>query len=77
MAGYQESKHGSLSLFKKGLPNGLNIQIMNNLISPPDTLRGWIEATHQEQLKYLQTQEFFNKKEAFTPSPSTCQMPQS
>jgi hypothetical protein len=25
MAGYEETKHGSLELFKKGLPTGLNI----------------------------------------------------
>ena len=25
MAGYKETKHGSLELFKKGLPTGLNI----------------------------------------------------
>jgi hypothetical protein len=54
-AGYQESEHGSLLMFKKGLPNGLNIHIINNSISPPDTLKGWIKAACQEQLKYLQT----------------------
>jgi len=62
MAGYDEMEHGSLSLFKKGLPNGLNIRIINNSRQPPQDLRGWIEAAHQEQLKYLQTQEFSNKK---------------
>jgi hypothetical protein len=25
MAGYKEDEHGTLSLFKKGLPDGLNI----------------------------------------------------
>jgi hypothetical protein len=43
MAGYQETEHGSLALFKQGLPGGLNIHIINNLTTPPDTLRGWIE----------------------------------
>jgi hypothetical protein len=62
MAGYTESEHRSLELFKKGLPTGLNIQIINNSITPPSTLKGWIEATCAEQLKYLQTLEFFNKK---------------
>jgi hypothetical protein len=62
MAGYTETKHGSLELFKKGLPTGLNIWIINNSVAPPSTLRGWIEATHTEQLKYLQTLEFSNKK---------------
>jgi hypothetical protein len=62
MAGYDETEHGSLSLFKKGLPNGLNVRIINNSRQPPQDLRGWIEAARQEQLKYLQTQEFTNKK---------------
>jgi hypothetical protein len=66
MAGYTESEHGSLELFKKGLPAGLNIRIINNSIAPPSTLKGWIEAACTEQLKYLQTLEFSNKKK---PSP--------
>jgi hypothetical protein len=66
MAGYTDSEHGSLELFKKGLPAGLNIWIINNSTAPPSTLRGWIEAAHTEQLKYLQTLEFSNKKK---PSP--------
>jgi hypothetical protein len=66
MAGYQETKHSLLELFKKVLPGGLNIWIINNSVTPPTTLRGWIEAMHQEQLKYLQTLEFSNKKK---PSP--------
>jgi len=66
MAGYTETEHGSLELFKKGLPARLNIQIINNSVAPPSTLRGWIEAACTEQLKYLQTLEFSNKKK---PSP--------
>jgi hypothetical protein len=62
MAGYLETEHSSLTLFKQGLPGGLNICIINNSTTPPNTLRGWIEAACQEQLKYLQTQEFSNKK---------------
>jgi hypothetical protein len=62
MAGYIESEHGSLKLFKKGLPAGLNIWIINNSTASLSTLRGWIEAVHTEQLKYLQTLEFSNKK---------------
>jgi hypothetical protein len=62
MAGYTETEHRSLELFKKGLPAGLNIQIINNSVTPPSTLRGWIEAARVEQLKYLQTLEFTNKK---------------
>jgi hypothetical protein len=44
MAGYTENEHGSLELFKKGLPTRLNIRIINNSTAPPNTLRGWIEA---------------------------------
>jgi len=53
MARYTETEHGSLELFKKGLPAGLNIWIINNSVAPPNTLRGWIEAARTEQLKYL------------------------
>jgi hypothetical protein len=66
MARYMETEHGSLKLFKKGLPAGLNIRIINNSSAPSSTLRGWIEATRTEQLKYLQTLEFSNRKK---PSP--------
>jgi hypothetical protein len=66
MAGYTETEHGSLELFKKGLLTRLSIQIINNSVTPPSTLRGWIEAAHTEQLKHLQTLEFSNKKK---PSP--------
>jgi hypothetical protein len=64
MAGYKENKHGALSLFKKGLPDGLNIRIINNNNPVPETLKGWQESTHQQQLKYLQTQGFTGKKKA-------------
>jgi hypothetical protein len=62
MAGYTETEHGSLELFKKGLPTSLNVWIINNSTTPPTTLKGWIEAARTEQLKYLQTLEFSNKK---------------
>jgi hypothetical protein len=62
MARYMEAEHRSLELFKKGLPAGLNIRIINNSVAPPGTLKGWIEAARTEQLKYLQTLEFSNKK---------------
>jgi len=55
MAGYKENEHGALFLFKKGLPNGLNIRIINNNDPVPNTLKGWQESAHQQQLKYLQT----------------------
>jgi hypothetical protein len=62
MAGYKENEHGALSLFEKGLPDGLNIQIINNNDPVPNTLKGWQESACQQQLKYLQTQEFMGKK---------------
>jgi hypothetical protein len=64
MAGYKENEHGALNLFKKGLPDGLNVRIINNNDPVPDTLKGWQESAHQQQLKYLQTQEFSGKKKA-------------
>jgi len=59
--GYQENKQGTLKMFKAGLPGGLNIHIINNSLTIPDTLEGWIEAARQQQLKYLQTKEFSQK----------------
>jgi hypothetical protein len=41
MAGYKENEHGALTLFKKGLPNRLNVRIINNNDPVPDTLKGW------------------------------------
>jgi hypothetical protein len=64
MAGYKENGHGALNLFKRGLPDGLNVQIINNYDPVPDTLKGWQESARQQQLKYLQTQEFLGKKKA-------------
>jgi hypothetical protein len=64
MAGYKENEHGALNLFKKGLPDGLNVRIINNNDPVPDTLKGWQESACQQQLKYLQTQEFLGKKKA-------------
>jgi hypothetical protein len=46
MASYLDTEHGSLALFKQGLPRGLNIQIINHSNPIPDTLKGWKEATH-------------------------------
>ena len=60
-AGYTENEQGTLKMFKTGLPGGLNIHIINNSLTLPDTLEGWIEATHQQQLKYLQTKEYLQK----------------
>jgi len=47
MAGYKENEHRALSLFKKGLSDGLNIQIINNNDPISDTLKGWQESTRQ------------------------------
>jgi hypothetical protein len=46
MAGYKENEHEALTLFKKELPNGLNVQIINNNDPVPDTLKRWQESTH-------------------------------
>jgi hypothetical protein len=48
MMGYKENEHGALNLFKKGLPDGLNIWIINNNDPVPDTLKGWQECAHQD-----------------------------
>ncbi len=48
-------------MFKSGLPSRLNICIINNSLTLPDTLKGWIEATCQQQLKYLQIKEYSQK----------------
>ncbi len=57
-AGYTENEQGTLKMFKSGLPGGLNICIINNSLTLPNTLKSWIEAAHQQQLKYLQTKEY-------------------
>ena len=49
MVGYRENEYGALNLFKKGLPNGLNIQIINNNDPVPNTLKGWQECACQQQ----------------------------
>jgi len=59
--GYHENEQGALKMFKAGLPGGLNIHIINNSLTIPDTLEGWIKSTRQQQLKYLQTKEFSQK----------------
>src|SRR6266851_6395944 len=54
-AGYTKNEQGTLKMFKVGLPGGLNIHIINNTLTIPNTLKGWIKSAHQQQLKYLQT----------------------
>ncbi len=39
-AGYTENEHSTLKMFKTGLPGGLNICIINNSLTLPDTLEG-------------------------------------
>ncbi|SRR6266851_8311539 len=46
-ARYTKNEHSALKMFKAGLPGGLNICIINNSMTLPDTLEGWIEATCQ------------------------------
>ncbi len=61
-AGYTENEQGTLKMFKMGLPGRLNIHIINNSLTLPDTLKGWIEAACQQQLKYLWTKEYSQKE---------------
>jgi hypothetical protein len=60
-AGYKETKQGALNMFKKGLPGPLNIHIINNSQTAPDSLAGWQKAAREQQLKYLETKEFTGK----------------
>src|SRR5216683_5753938 len=60
-AGYTKNEHGALKMFKTRLLARLNIWIINNSLTLPDTLEGWIEAAHQQQLKYLRTKEYSQK----------------
>ncbi len=39
-AGYTENKQGALKMFKAGLSGGLNIHIINNSLTIPNTLEG-------------------------------------
>ena len=48
-------------MFKSGLPGRLNIHIINQSLTLPNTLEGWIESARQQQLKYLQSKEFSQK----------------
>ena len=59
--GYTENKQGALKMFKAGLLGRLNIRIINQSLTLPDTLEGWIESARQQQLKYLQSKEFSQK----------------
>jgi len=45
-ASYTKNEQGTCKMFKMGLPGGLNICIINNFLTLPDTLEGWIEAAH-------------------------------
>ena len=61
LAHYSETEHGAITMFKRGLPYGLAITIIRNTTTIPTTLEGWITATREQQLRYLQTQEFSKK----------------
>ena len=69
-AGYQETEQGALTMFKKGLPAGLNIRIISNVSPQPTTLAGWIEKAREQQLKWIQIQEFKTAK-LLTPRQAT------
>ena len=61
-AGYADNERGTLNLFKKGLPMGLNIRIVNNTTPVPANLDDWIAAAREQQLKWIQVQELTGKK---------------
>jgi hypothetical protein len=61
LAGYEEKEHGLISIFKKGLPNGLALRIIQNSNTIPNTLEGWMIEARQQQLRYLQSHEFTRK----------------
>ena len=62
LAGYKKGEVGTLTLFKKGLPFGLNIRIVSNTTPVPANLEEWIKAARDQQLKWLQIQEITGKK---------------
>ena len=64
LAGYDEKEHGLISIFKKGLPNGLALRIIQHSSSIPETLEGWMTEARQQQLRYLQTHEFTRKPQS-------------
>ena len=61
LAHYSETEHGAITMFKRGLPHGLAIAIIQNTATIPTMLEGWITAAREQQLRYLQTQEFSKK----------------
>ena len=61
LAYYSETEHGAITMFKRGLSHGLAIAIICNTATIPTTLEGWITTAREQQLRYLQTQEFSKK----------------
>jgi hypothetical protein len=61
-AGYTKTERGALELFKKGLPFGLNLYIINNITPTLDTFQTWATTTRDQQLKWLEGQEYTTKK---------------
>jgi hypothetical protein len=61
LAGYKEEEYGALNMFKQGLPLALNAHIIQNTMDTLKDLPSWIEATRNQQLKYLEGQEFSKK----------------
>ena len=41
--GYTKNEQGALKMFKAGLSGRLNIHIINNSLTLPNALKGWIE----------------------------------
>jgi hypothetical protein len=61
LASYNEREHSLMSIFKKGLPNGLALHIIQNSSIILETLKGWMTEARQQQLRYLQSHEFTRK----------------
>lgn len=62
LAGYKKDEVGTLTLFKKGLPFGLNVRIVSNTTPVPANLEEWVKAAREQQLKWLQIQEITGKR---------------
>ena len=48
LAGWGADDAGTVMLFKKGLTQGLHRAVLEKTTPHPTTLRGWMEATHQQ-----------------------------
>ena len=72
--GYLPTDQGALNLFKWGLLAPLNVHIINNTTLIPATLEGWKTVAREQQLHYLQTQEFSGKHLSQAQQNFTCNL---